>query len=509
MDRGKIERAAVRAVEEFIDSFAKMEPNIFAGDKERIWDGEINVFENEEIKNENFFAKIPIQVKGTTNTTDKSYRIGREHLIGYKKERGTLFFWVQEDENLKPIKILYNLLSSDALDTLLEQVTKTIKIDLKEMPENPDDFEKEIFEFARIRNGEDLDNPGTKEIESLLMKFVKIEEYVDKIENSKKRNNLKFLLDELKKLKNDNTVGWRDKFVFYSQNALDIAIDNIKDNDDGFTNLQFELGTYLHNQKQYHLVEDYYVKVLKTCRERAKEYPFSFNKGNVATTLNNLGVLHDDLNRHKEAEEEYKEALEIFRELAKDNPNAYMGKVADTVENLGILHNNLNCHKEAEEEYKEALKIRRELAKDNPNAYMGKVADTVENLGVLHDDLNRHKEAEEEYKEALKIRRELAKDNPNAYMGKVAKSLNGLAYLYAKQHNFSKAIDTIDEAIAIMPNYAEYYDSKGEILLMKGDEQDALTMWRKVMELDPDFMSKHNGETELHSQLKEKGLIRE
>lgn len=58
-----------------------------------------------------------------------------------------------------------------------------------------------------------------------------------------------------------------------------------------------------------------------------------------------------------------------------------------------------------------------------------------------------------------------------------------------------------------MPVDAEYYDSKGEILLMKGDEQGALEMWRKVMELDPDFLSKYDGETELHRQLKEKGMI--
>ena len=38
-------------------------------------------------------------------------------------------------------------------------------------------------------------------------------------------------------------------------------------------------------------------------------------------------------------------------------------------------------------------------------------------------------------------------------------------------------------------------------------EKEAVKMWQKVMELDPDFLSKHNGETELQRQLKEKGLI--
>ena len=42
---------------------------------------------------------------------------------------------------------------------------------------------------------------------------------------------------------------------------------------------------------------------------------------------------------------------------------------------------------------------------------------------------------------------------------------------------------------------------------MNSDEQGDIAMWLKVMELDPDFLSKHNGETELHHQLKEKGWL--
>lgn len=59
-----------------------------------------------------------------------------------------------------------------------------------------------------------------------------------------------------------------------------------------------------------------------------------------------------------------------------------------------------------------------------------------------------------------------------------------------------------------MPQEANYYDSKGEILLMHGDEQGALEMWQKVLELDPDFLSKHEGGTDFYKKLKERGLIK-
>ena len=75
-------------------------------------------------------------------------------------------------------------------------------------------------------------------------------------------------------------------------------------------------------------------------------------------------------------------------------------------------------------------------------------------------------------------------------------------------NDFQKALETIDHAIAFMPQEANYYDTKGEILLMKGDEQEAVKMWQKVIELESDFLSKHDGETPFYKQLKEKGLVK-
>ena len=89
----------------------------------------------------------------------------------------------------------------------------------------------------------------------------------------------------------------------------------------------------------------------------------------------------------------------------------------------------------------------------------------------------------------------------------LAVGYNATAYAYAREMEYKKAMDTIDHAISLMPEDANLYDSKGEILLMKGDEQEALKMWHKVLELDPQFLDKHNGSTPLYEQLKEKGHI--
>lgn len=89
----------------------------------------------------------------------------------------------------------------------------------------------------------------------------------------------------------------------------------------------------------------------------------------------------------------------------------------------------------------------------------------------------------------------------------MAYCLNDLAGLYAMTRNFTKAIETIDRAISFMPQEANYYDTKGEILLMKGDEQGALEIWKKVLELNPKFVEQTGEYSNLYKQLKAKGLI--
>ena len=502
MDTGKIERAAVRAVEEYIDKCPKLVPNIFTNDKTPFWDGDIFVYNGKEKRNENFFVKIPIQVKGTINTKDKFYRIGREHLIGYKTERGTLFFLVQEDDYSKRIKILYNMLSSETLDTLLQKGTKTIAISLNEIPKNPNDFENEIFEFARKRNGTERDNPATREIKSLVSEFEQVEKHFKEIENKSARYELESLLNIIKKLKDDGTLGWRDRFVYYSQKFIKLAIDNIKDNT--FINLQSAFGIYLYEQKQYHLVEGYFVNALKSIRKLVKENP-AIHMVYMATTLNNLANLHTILNRLDKAEDEFNEALDIYRKLEKDNPDAYIGDLAGTLNNLANLHSKLNRLGKAEDEYKEALDIYRKLTKESPNTCKDKVAMTLNNLANLHSKLNRLDKAEDEFNEALDIYRKLTKESPNTYKDKVAMTLNNLASLHSKLNRLDKAEVEFNEALDIyrklekdnpeayigdlagtLNNLASLHSKLNRLGKAEDEFKEALDIYRKLEKDNPD-----------------------
>lgn len=88
------------------------------------------------------------------------------------------------------------------------------------------------------------------------------------------------------------------------------------------------------------------------------------------------------------------------------------------------------------------------------------------------------------------------------------KCYNQLAYCYVKKNRFDDAFEAIDNAISIAPNDANYYDSKGELLLMQGRVDEALEMWNKVMEVDPNFLGSYPDGTNLYNELKAKGKIK-
>ena len=212
--------------------------------------------------------------------------------------------------------------------------------------------------------------------------------------------------------------------------------------------LVFSQANFLQENNQFKEAAEAYLEVLAYFREQG-DLP------NVATTLNNLAVLHCYTHDFEAAEEEYQEALAIYRELAKTTPEAYLPDVAGTLNNLAVLHYYTHDFEAAEKEYQEALGIRRELAKTTPEAYLPDVAGTLNNLAVLHYYTHDFEAAEKEYQEALGIRRELAKTTPEAYLPDVAGTLNNLAVLHYYTHDFEAAEKEYQEALGIRRELAK------------------------------------------------------
>lgn len=226
--------------------------------------------------------------------------------------------------------------------------------------------------------------------------------------------------------------------------------------------------------------------------------------GYVATILNNLAVLHTDLNRFDKAEVELKEALNIKQRLAVDC-HEYIGDVAAALNNLAALHSRLNRLVEAEDEYAKVIEIYRELDKENQGMYIADVASALHNLAVLHSDLKQFDKAEAEYKEALAIGRRLAKADPDAYKSYIANTLNCLANLHKfincleeAEFEYKEALDVFSELAMINPdvykgkvavvlnNLANHHMDLGRIVEAEKEFKEALSVFKGLAEKNPD-----------------------
>ena len=224
----------------------------------------------------------------------------------------------------------------------------------------------------------------------------------------------------------------------------------------------FKYALLLKSLNDFEKARRHYEEVLQALRELAKKNPEAYLP-DVATSLNNLGVLLSDTNNLKKAQDYYEEALQIHRELAQQNPEAYLPEVATSLNNLGNLFSNTNGLKKAQDYYEEALQIRQELAQQNPEAYLPKVATSLNNLGVLLCDTNDLKKAQDCYKEALQIHRELAQQNPRAYLPDVAMTQQNLTIFYLRLEKKEDAEKAYQEAHDIYQELASLHHGTYEI----------------------------------------------
>ena len=202
------------------------------------------------------------------------------------------------------------------------------------------------------------------------------------------------------------------------------------------------------------------VRVLKELIEAA-QIQFSFGEARsfyerlieLSPTIEHhfkYALLLKSLNDFEKARRHYEEVLQALRELAKKNPEAYLPDVATSLNNLGVLLCDTNDLKKAQDYQEEALQIRRKLAQQNPRAYLPDVAVTQQNLTILYLRLEKKEDAEKAYLEAHDIYQKLANRHPRAYEIDYARILVTGFYLLGKPK------EDLEEAKAILGKYPEH-----------------------------------------------------
>jgi len=150
-----------------------------------------------------------------------------------------------------------------------------------------------------------------------------------------------------------------------------------------------------------------YAKAEKLFESALKEAEgFGPNDRRLATSLNNLALLHKARGKYDQAEPLYKRALAIWEKcLGPDHPD-----VGASLSNLAGLYTAQAKYDQAEPLYKRSLAIKeRAVGPDYPS-----VATSLNNLGGLYKTQGKHDQAEPLYKRSLAINKELlGPDHPD------------------------------------------------------------------------------------------------
>ncbi len=207
-------------------------------------------------------------------------------------------------------------------------------------------------------------------------------------------------------------------------------------------------------QKRMDEARRHFEEALKIYRQLAQQNPNAYLP-DMAAVLNDLAHLDRLQNRMDEARQHYEEALKIRRQLAEQNPGAYLPGLASALNDFALLDAVQNRMDEARQHYEEALKVHRQLAEQKQDAYLPDMAMTLNNLGSVDRLQNRMDEGSRHFADALKIYRQLAEQNPDAYLPDVALTLNNLGKLDGVQNRRDDARQRFEEALRIYRQLAQ------------------------------------------------------
>ncbi len=236
----------------------------------------------------------------------------------------------------------------------------------------------------------------------------------------------------------------------------------------------YSLATGYLDMKQYQLAKQSYERVLKIIQaligteERDKQ-------GWIANTYHNLGVVAQELRDFKEAQRNYRKALDI--KIGFDDHYA----CAPTYHQLGRVAQELRDFEEAQRNYRKALDIKIEF--DDHYA----CAPTYHQLGRVAQELRDFEEAQRNYRKALDIKTKFDAHYACAVtyhnLGVVAQELRDFE---EARRNYRKALDIkieFDDHYA----YAPTYHQLGRVVQELRDFEEARHNYRKALDIKIKF----------------------
>lgn len=207
-----------------------------------------------------------------------------------------------------------------------------------------------------------------------------------------------------------------------------------------------------------------------------------------ATSINNLGAIHDSLSEYQKAINSYHKSLEIYQKIG----NRYGESMS--LNNLGNTYSHLREYQKALDFFEQALKVLRLI--DDGESYRVAV---LLNMGDVYRNRNQYLKAIDFYNQSLAISRKIGSADIET------KSLNNLGIVYEALGQYQKAIDFCQQALAIAQkigsaeikaasfnNLGKLHTNLGQYQIAIDFSQQSLGIFRQIGNLYGEAVSLNN-----------------
>jgi len=251
--------------------------------------------------------------------------------------------------------------------------------------------------------------------------------------------------------------------------------------------LHWKLTPRLANAGRYQDALKAAEEAVEQYRDLARDDPARYN-ARLANALDRHGTSLWALGRHRQAQTVSAEAVELHRALTEAEPATHEGGLANALANLGVSLWALGRNRKAQAATEEALDIYRRLVTLGPAKYDAGLADTLHNYGNDLYSIGEHRKAFKTAEQAVKIYRRLAADDPARYEADLADVLDALGVRLWALRQPAAALAPAEEALAIRrrlstanpaahePDLADSFDNLGLHLRALRRDEEALAL---------------------------------
>jgi tetratricopeptide (TPR) repeat protein len=164
------------------------------------------------------------------------------------------------------------------------------------------------------------------------------------------------------------------------------------------------------------------------------------DRAQLGNVLVSQASLLGDMDRHADALAAGEEALDIYRELARERPTSFLAGLAQTLGGVSTVYAQLRLYGQAIEVGMEAVERYRDLDVAQPDAFREDFAGTLNNISSILAEAGEHERALVLIQESATIVRELAAARPEAFGGTRIMTLSNLSNRLAETGRREEAL---------------------------------------------------------------------